>query len=387
MIFKVSIQHDNGIAVITTSAPTAEEAAKKVAKKEKAPLRAVIDVSDEDGPVFIETWNKRGRRSLSLEGKTTARIDRVVCHLEWEAKLSDPCKNGHPDFSLTGSHWPKGAKMRYGEPEGLCSGAIGDTIVKVLPELGVINRLHLCDFTGAPAHAVENGLYFLGQSPEAGAKYLRIDMDTARYLREKFVMAEPSSIAKVAMLKELHELGVVAQWKREAQEAIAFLEAKTRHQFLWAGEKTNLSHISLDSDTRELDTLSLEERIARAKNREFNKRLKQIEDKARAARMEAKMEKDLLRKLFPISSSNNYIFYPESKRLALNWVSHNLFSKEDVARVVAKVSEWTDANVGGNVVHAVVIGDSSNPKMVWNMGMGRVPIHKARQLVADALGE
>ncbi len=96
--------------------------------------------------------------------KTNSLNYRITRHLENEnfvinIQLADDCKNGHQDFSITGSIYEKGKPMsdRY----CITSGAIGDEITKNFPEYAIFNRLHLCDYEGIPMYAVENGFYHL----------------------------------------------------------------------------------------------------------------------------------------------------------------------------------------------------------------------------------
>ena len=72
--------------------------------------------------------------------------------LQIKIRLNDECKNGHQDFSITGTVWEKGKPRtdRY----MLRGGAMGDQIAKEKPEYAIFNRLHLCDYKGIPMKMV-----------------------------------------------------------------------------------------------------------------------------------------------------------------------------------------------------------------------------------------
>jgi hypothetical protein len=88
-------------------------------------------------------------------------------------RLNDECKNGHQDFSITGTtyrlfekgdrkdgDWKVFNGKNYTFDSGGC---IHETILKVKPELKIFVDLHLCDYKGIPMHAVANGFYHLRQ--------------------------------------------------------------------------------------------------------------------------------------------------------------------------------------------------------------------------------
>jgi len=51
------------------------------------------------------------------------------------------------------------------------SGAVGDSIVEIFPDLAPLNNVHLCDVkSGAPIHAIANAKYFLNKGDENAAR-------------------------------------------------------------------------------------------------------------------------------------------------------------------------------------------------------------------------
>ena len=145
------------------------------------------------------------------------RLDKNGNQWKIEISLDDDCKNGHQDFSLTGTCWEKGKSridrnMKFG-------GACGDTIIKLFPEYEIFERLHICDFNGAPMYAIENGMYHAKRNGKDSLQnYLRLTELEAETLMQYLD-------EKLAFRFHLENMGVVARWKEEANEAIKKLEA------------------------------------------------------------------------------------------------------------------------------------------------------------------
>lgn len=147
-------------------------------------------------------------------------------------KLADDCKNGHEDFSVTGYFWePKHGRI---DRCMITGGACHEEILKHFPELKQFVDLHLCDFSGAPMHAVSNMIYFVKNGfnsikPEQeGFKqrfcdYYRLDAS----LFEDISRCEE----KVELTLLLEKKGVLAEWKKQAQATIKELERLTGDEF------------------------------------------------------------------------------------------------------------------------------------------------------------
>lgn len=143
-------------------------------------------------------------------------------------RLNDACRNGYEDFSITATFWEVG-KARV-DRRLITGGCCHDDILRVRPDLEPFVKLHLCDFKGAPMHAVGNGWYYAvpGQyhhhtpGPEAVAEYLRCDANIAEELC--------GALDKDHFTYLIHKHGLPELWKKEAEKAIAMLEA-------WTGEK------------------------------------------------------------------------------------------------------------------------------------------------------
>lgn len=109
---------------------------------------------------------------------------------------------------------------------------MGDELVRVFPQLALIERLHLADDAGVPMHAVENGWYFysgVAHEYERSSSYHREPSDSpheraARYLR--VTPAElPEGLSKDGFVVFVDSLR--SRWQLEADEALAFLRAES----------------------------------------------------------------------------------------------------------------------------------------------------------------
>lgn len=149
-----------------------------------------------------------------------------------KVRLDDECKNGHADFSITGTSYAAG-KIKC-ERNMICSGAMGDEIAKEFPEFAIFDRLHLCDFNGAPMYAVGNGLYNLKRLQVAEfCKYFRCTP------AERAALAPAESKEDFAVI--LYKSDIPARWKKEADEARALLEKWTGDTFEYPSTRSNFT--------------------------------------------------------------------------------------------------------------------------------------------------
>lgn len=149
-----------------------------------------------------------------------------------DIRLNDECKNGHQDFAITGTTYERNAPGTAWFEMG--GGCVHNEILRVAPDLEMFVKLHLSDYLGCPMHAVANGFYFLTYGfnntpvddpkfPVEFCEYYRITPDQFKTLKK--------SETKLQYSIALQSLGVIDQWKAEANAAIKQLEALTGETF------------------------------------------------------------------------------------------------------------------------------------------------------------
>lgn len=139
------------------------------------------------------------------------------------ASIEGAERNGHDSFYLTGDITI--TKGTHCQPKGtcVCLGAMGDYIVKYMPDMQVVNRLHGYNEFGQPA-SLEDIIYFLTDektSDEDAAGYIGHNMDILPEMRKA------ARFGKEYMLYMLNKNGVLDRWKQEADEVIHFMEEQT----------------------------------------------------------------------------------------------------------------------------------------------------------------
>lgn len=268
--------------------------------------------------------------------KTNSLIYRVTKHTLKETfiikiSLADECKNGHQDFSITGSIYEKGKALT--DRNMISGGAIGDEIAKAFPELAIFNRLHLCDSDGIPMYAVENGFYHLKNgfnSKSTGDLFKSEFCDYYRLTPEQFdIVSKSENKIEYALL--LQDLGILAQWKEEAKQAIKQLEKLTGDEFIYDSKKSqyNAPEIAQIEDFRQKKAsgyFSDELKQKRAIETKESEQQKKINDlKATAQKDINAINTELNIKLYVLScglSIDNMIYYKHNNTLAFNWKNY-----------------------------------------------------------------
>lgn len=144
--------------------------------------------------------------------------DNIICV---QIRLSDNCKNGYADFSMTGEIY---SKRKTGSCM-ICCGCCHEEILKVFPEFKIFADLHLSDSQGTPMYAVENGYYFFKRGEYAKVKsYLRLT-------DEEMCLLVNNVSDKEHFAYQLHKLGLPERWKSEADEAIKILEQLVGYEY------------------------------------------------------------------------------------------------------------------------------------------------------------
>lgn len=269
------------------------------------------------------------------------RVDKDGNQWKIEISLDDDCKNGHQDFSLTGTCWEKGKScidrnMKFG-------GACGDTIIKLFPEYEIFERLHICDFNGAPMYAVENGMYHAKRNgKESLQNYLRLTELEAETLMQYLD-------EKLAFRFHLENMGVVARWKEEANEAIKKLEELTGKEFENVSTKSHYTPLTEEEHNeykeKQLQGYFNADKIQeRIEQKMQDKKRKQIEKLKLAAKTEIdSINTELNIKLAILDagfSIDNFIYYKHKNEGKFNWLdSQDKLTKEDFDNLLTKIDK------------------------------------------------
>lgn len=269
------------------------------------------------------------------------RLDNEGNQWKIEISLDDDCKNGHQDFSLTGTCWEKGKScidrnMKFG-------GACGDTIIKLFPEYEIFERLHICDFNGAPMYAVENGMYHAKRNgKESLQSYLRLTELEAETLMQYLD-------EKLAFRFHLENMGVVARWKEEANEAIKKLEELTGKEFENVSTESHYTPLTEEEHNeykeKQLQGYFNADKIQeRIEQKMQDKKRKQIEKLKLAAKTEIdSINTELNIKLAILDagfSIDNFIYYKHKNEGKFNWLdSQDKLTKEDLDNLLTKIDK------------------------------------------------
>lgn len=215
--------------------------------------------------------------SLKYNISKTVGKERITVNI----RLDDECKNGHQDFAITGDIYEanKPRTDRY----HISGGCIHDDILKHFPKFKMFVDLHLCDFNGVPMHATASGYYFLRNGfnrvkpMDKGFK-----AEYCKYYRitEKQFDALNTSRSEIEFAVLLKELGILSQWKLQADKAINKLELLTGDEFINDSTKSQLYYPSDEAiaDYRQKveSGYFTDEAIAERKNEAIEKKIAEM---------------------------------------------------------------------------------------------------------------
>lgn len=159
---------------------------------------------------------------------STKTIDWQGGRLQFTAKfqLDDECHNGVCHFSITGKAVCVDRKSGYKTGEQVWGGCCHEQIAKSFPELIPFIPLHLSNEFGQPSYPVDNFIFHINQ--RKGKGWLCREY---RVTEEQLEILSGVAIDKELFQYHLFKLGVIDQWKAEAEKAIAWLEEKTGQRF------------------------------------------------------------------------------------------------------------------------------------------------------------
>lgn len=247
-----------------------------------------------------------------------------------EIRLSDDCKNGVCDFAITADIYELRANGRYVWASGGCQ---HEEIRKHFPEFSDFIPLHLSNVYGQPMYPVENGLYWLkSEGVEKCAEYLRISTAQAAQLSKE----------KDYFKYQLFALGIVDQWRREADAAIRHLEKLTGELFVNPYEPENEKFVLRITDEEKQTILAainagdytpeaIQERETARQNADQARRRAEIVERYDKKIRENETDKAVyLYILDHLGTTDNIIYYSHSNKISFNWQSYgNRWTQEE----------------------------------------------------------
>lgn len=246
---------------------------------------------------------------------------------KWEIiiSLDYVFKNGHQDFSITGTCWEKGKPKidRYMMHGGAC----GDEIAVLFPEYSIFNRLHLCDYKGIPMYCSSNGYYHLKNGFSSKSKGDEFINEYCKYYRlskdDFFKIYKAESETHFAILLERN--GIFKKWEEEAKEAIKLLEKLTGDEFVIDSNRTNYRRPEQSKFIEEIERLEsgYYSEEAKREREEANEQAEflEIEEAEKKAIAKIKLEYKIKKIMFKADKKafENYIFYNHSNEIKFNW--------------------------------------------------------------------
>lgn len=156
-----------------------------------------------------------------------------------EIRLNDECGNGYEDFALTADGY---RIARNGRKVFEFGGCCHDEILKHFPELAIFERLHLCDFKGAPMYPSANLFYHIKHNDlEAVKSYLY--PCTADEIADAMTLANKDELFVKMWLVNNR---LLQRWQEYANKAIEQLEAMTGKKFKSTATKSHFAGLTSD---------------------------------------------------------------------------------------------------------------------------------------------
>jgi hypothetical protein len=257
--------------------------------------------------------------------KEDIKIDNQILYpdsykFDYLIKLDDECKNGHLTFSFTGSIKIKKDNGRYYD---YISGAIGNIIVCLKPELSMFEKLHSCNHLGQPMY-IDNIRYHINEGKtdqEIAEMYNISDMKAIKILRN-------TSDNKDLFYYLVFRLGVAENWENLAGEAIQEIEKRSNSKLKIEGKDRVYKQLPKE-DCEALENLyqlgyasnvQKELRDKARKEEQKQKELKEIEEERNKAITKAQKEYEIKKAVVSFGISwSNVIFYDHSNELCFNY--------------------------------------------------------------------
>jgi len=257
----------------------------------------------------------------SISG-STAKADYII-----NIRLDDECKNGHQDFSITATFWEKG-KVKN-DRNMITAGCCHEAILKAKPSLKLFTDLHLCDYDGVPMYAVENGFYHLEtgftKEKKGTPEFKTAFCDYYRVTPEQFDVLNTCQNSTQFAVK-IVELGILGQWKQEAEQAIKLLEEWTGNEFINDSKKSQF-HAPTAEQLEEEATKQREGYYTPEAQQQRKEAAKQayidnLKAEAQKAKGKIDLEQTVKLAIFEAGGKKaveNTIFYTHANEIKFNW--------------------------------------------------------------------
>lgn len=253
-----------------------------------------------------------------------------------DIRLNDECKNGHEDFSITGTMHQKGKPKN--DKYFLAGGCIHDEILKARPDLEIFVKLHLSDADGIPMHAISNMFYRLkngfNNTPINSPSFVGEYCDYYRITLDDFnTISQAQSETHFDIL--FRNTGIIKAWKQQAIEGIQLLEQLTGKEFQSTATRSNL--ILKQPEVIEQETERINNgyyspaAIQQRKQKQTEEYILQMTKDALMKCADIMAELSIKESLYRMGGErfvNNVIFYSHSREIKFNWKSEVLTPEE-----------------------------------------------------------
>jgi len=250
-----------------------------------------------------------------------------------EIRLSDDCKNGYNDFSITGTIYEANKPMV--EKYFISSGAIGKEIAKEFPEYAIFDKLHNCDYSGSPMYALGNGFYHL-KGETNNSKLNKADFIEYFNISESQFNELNNSVDEAHFKVICYNSGIVEGWKKLADEGIKQLEKLTNETFTDNSVKSNIEPLTSEEIAQHKERSkngfytkeATEKRVFHATEEKKEKLLNDLKETFDKKHLEAIQDYEIDRigiQLFLTTS--NIIFYKHLNKIVFNWQDGNYNKK------------------------------------------------------------
>lgn len=260
-------------------------------------------------------------------------------------RLNDQCKNGLEDFSITGDIYPAGEPRT--DRNMISCGRIHEDIEKHFPEFMPFIRLHLADMNGVPMHAIANGFFHLkndlGNTPIDAPEYPARYCEYYRIIPAQFEHLRTAR-NQIQFAEMLVKLGIIDQWKAEAEAATAELEKLTGLKFESAATRSNYyppsaEEIEKEAERQRSGYYTPEAEAARAEERKAGI-LAELEQELQKEIEKHTTEYQAKKEVFLKGGEkalNNIIYYTHTKTVSFNWRSYDKLPTEFINNLISQL--------------------------------------------------